>query len=159
VLDTGAMPPDREIKEDDFLPLVMEMFPSDDGMSLEELRQMTPEQHLAYFIERARQADVILPEFSIESASHVFEVFKGTLRAMWEYRPKPYSGKVTLFRSEDVPESIDIGRDPYFGWGVWAEGGVEVRQIPGRHTDMVKPPNVDVLARELLDCFKQADPV
>lgn len=157
ILDSGAMPPERDIKEDDFLPLVMDLFPSDDEMSLEELRQMSPEQHLAYFVERARQADVILPEFSIETASHVFEVFKGTLRAMWEYRPKPYDGKVVLFRSEDLPESLDIARDPYFGWGVWAQGGVEVYHVPGRHTDMVREPNVQVLAAGLRECLRKAD--
>ncbi|HID75578.1 MAG TPA: non-ribosomal peptide synthetase, partial [Planctomycetaceae bacterium] len=159
LLDSGALPPEHEPNEDDFLPLVLDLFPGDDDMTLEQLRQMSPQEHLEYFSQRAMQAGILLPDAGLDVASHVFDVFKATLQAMWEYRPRPYPGKITLFRSQQQPASVEIARDPYLGWGAWAQGGVEVHPIPGRHTEMVKEPNVRVLARLLRQCLQQADPI
>jgi non-ribosomal peptide synthetase component F len=54
-------------------------------------------------------------------------------------------------------EAIDIARDPCLGWGAWAEGGVEVHRIPGRHLDMIREPNVRVLAAGLSECLSRAE--
>ena len=157
LFDSGAMPPDREPNEDDFLPIIMDLFPGDDDLTLEDLRQMAPRQHLEYFVQRATKAGVIVPEFGIDVGAHVFEVFKNNLKAMWEYRPGPYPGRITLFASEQQPESVEIARDPMLGWGAWAKDGVEVHRIPGRHLDIIKEPNVRTLAERLHRCILEAD--
>jgi thioesterase domain-containing protein len=84
-------------------------------------------------------------------------VFKGNLRAMWGYRPQPYPGKITLFASQEQPTSIDIARDPCLGWGAWAEEGVEVHRVPGRHLDVIREPNVRILAAGLSECLARAE--
>ena len=157
LIDCGALPPAREPSEDDFLPIIMDLFPGDDDISLEDLRRMSPQQHREYFIARATKAGIILPPSASEIGAHVFDVFKGNLQAMWEYRPQPYPGKITLFASEHQPEGIDVARDPMLGWGAWAAEGVEVHPIPGRHLDMIKEPTVRILAEKLRQCIEQAE--
>ncbi|HOM18842.1 MAG TPA: thioesterase domain-containing protein, partial [Thermoguttaceae bacterium] len=45
LFDSGVLPPDREPTEEDFLPIIMALFPGEDDMTLERLRQMTPQEH------------------------------------------------------------------------------------------------------------------
>ncbi len=157
LIDCGALPPEREPSEDDFLPVIMDLFPGGDDLSLEDLRRMSPEEHQQYFIARATQAGIILPPSASEVGTHVFDVFKGNLQAMWEYRPRPYPGKITLFASEHQPAGIDVARDPMLGWGAWAGEGVELHPIPGRHLDMIKEPTVRILAEKIRQCIEQAE--
>ena len=157
LFDSGSLPPEREPNEEDFLPIIMALFPGCDDMTLDRLRQMTPQEHLEYFYQRAVRAGVVPPDLGLDAAARIFEVFKGNLRAMWEYRPQPYAGKITLFASEEQPTSIDIARDPCLGWGAWAEGGVEVHRVPGRHLDVIREPNVRVLAAGLSECLARAE--
>jgi len=153
LFDSGALPPEREPTEEDFLPIIMALFPGDDDMTLERLRQMSPQEHFEYFSRRALKAGIVLPQFSPEMAGHVFDVFKANLKAMWEYRPSRYPGKITLFASQEQPMQIDVARDPQLGWGAYADGGVEVHRIPGRHLDIIREPYVRVLAEKLRACL------
>ncbi|MCS7304739.1 MAG: amino acid adenylation domain-containing protein [Thermoguttaceae bacterium] len=153
LFDSGALPPDRDPTEEDFLPIIMALFPGDDQISLEQLRQMSPQEHFEYFSRRALKAGIVLPQFSPEMAGHVFNVFKANLKAMWEYRPSRYPGKITLFASQEQPAGIDVAQDPYLGWSPYAAGGVEVHRIPGRHLDLIREPYVRVLAEKLQACL------
>lgn len=153
LFDSGVLPPDREPTEEDFLPIIMALFPGEDDMTLERLRQMTPQEHFDYFSRRALKAGIVLPQFSPEMAGHVFDVFKANLKAMWEYRPSRYPGKITLFASQEQPIQIDAAKDPCLGWGAYAEGGVEVHRIPGRHLDIIREPYVRILAEKLQTCL------
>lgn len=157
LMDCGALPPEREPTEEDFLPVIMGLFPGGDDMTLERLRQMTPQEHLDYFIARAVQAGVALPEVGLDLAARVFDVFQGNLRAMWDYRPQPYAGRITLFASQEQPIDLDVARDPCLGWAAWARGGVEVHRLPGRHLDVLREPTVRVLAAGLRARLSEAD--
>jgi len=156
LFDAGAMPPTRQPKEDDFLPLMMDLFPDSEALSLEELRAMSPQEQLAYFVDRAAQAQIVMGTGDAEAGRHVFEVFKANLKVLHDYRPKPYPGKVTLFRAEHQDDAWGAAHDPQLGWGAWAQGGVEVHTIPGSHIHMVIEPNVRVLAEKLRRCLAVA---
>ena len=78
------------------------------------------------------------------------------------YEPKPYDGRVVLFRSAQQP--FGIRRDAALGWnGFPAE--LEVRTIPAYFTTIVYEPAVRLLAVELrgyledLDRRARADPL
>jgi len=103
LLDAAALPPEKVFNQDDFLPLIAELFPSGDDLSVDALRAMTPQQHLEYFLRRAAMAGVVLPNFDPGAGGHVFEVFKSNLKAMMDYHPKPYPGKATLLFAEEKP--------------------------------------------------------
>ena len=65
----------------------------------------------------------------------------------WSYNPRPYSGRVILFRAE--------GLDPKYrhnislGWEQVARGGVVVHFVPGDHLSFMRNPNVSKLVEHL----------
>ena len=61
------------------------------------------------------------------------------------YTPRPYPGRIVLFR----PKTHYTGyRDPLFGWGAVAQGGVDVHTLPVHPRGMLVRPFVQELARE-----------
>jgi thioesterase domain-containing protein len=70
------------------------------------------------------------------------------------YRPKPYAGRLTLFRT--LSPAGHGEDDHHFGWGALAAGGVEVHEIPGSHLDITSEPNVRTLAQKLGKCLENA---
>ncbi len=71
------------------------------------------------------------------------------------YEPKPYRGRVVLFRSARQP--IGIRKDPTLGWDGLISG-LEVRAIPSYFTTSVYEPLVGSLAEELSRCLEDVDP-
>lgn len=65
------------------------------------------------------------------------------------YQALPYPGRVTLFRAITPLNYLDMPTDRELGWGPLAEEGVEVREIPGTHREIMREPNVGILAREV----------
>lgn len=70
-------------------------------------------------------------------------------RAVLEYRPRAYPGRITLFRSRF--QSPFLGLGTLMGWDRVALGGVETVRVPGGHLTVLQPPNVEVLARRLAE--------
>ncbi|MBW4579359.1 MAG: amino acid adenylation domain-containing protein [Tildeniella nuda ZEHNDER 1965/U140] len=68
-------------------------------------------------------------------------------QAIQSYVPKPYAGRMVLFRAteRDVFEKDD--RD--MGWTSLAAGGLQLFDVPGDHLGILKAPNVQVLANQL----------
>ncbi|HEX2569056.1 MAG TPA: amino acid adenylation domain-containing protein [Polyangia bacterium] len=77
------------------------------------------------------------------------------VRALTEYRfrPLPGPGKITLFRARRQPPGI--APDPWLGWGGYAEGGIEIHEVPGYHAAMISEPRVRFLAEELRRCLER----
>lgn len=73
------------------------------------------------------------------------------------YKPRPYAGTLTIFRSVKR-EALD-GDDELLGWGGLAAGGYEVHDVPGTHHDMTQEPNVRILAEEVRKCLNRATEV
>ena len=73
--------------------------------------------------------------------------------AVREYVPQVYDGHLTLFwASSDLRTSVDL----VGGWRALAGGGIDIREIPGTHLDIIKEPHVAELAQTLGDCLAQA---
>ncbi|MHC5675049.1 non-ribosomal peptide synthetase [Nostoc sp.] len=79
-------------------------------------------------------------------------------QAISEYIFSPYLGRGVLLRTEDQNrgEAIGIQYDPQFGWGDLVLGGLDIHYLPGSHLDLLKEPNVQVLAETLRNCLTQA---
>ncbi len=63
-----------------------------------------------------------------------------------KYKPKPYPGRMIIFRS---PE---IYLDPYLGWDGLVTGGIETCDIPGKHInrrEIINEPFVQYTAKKL----------
>ena len=66
--------------------------------------------------------------------------------AAHRFVPRLYDGPVTLFwASTDLRATFD----QIAGWQKLAPGGLEVREVPGSHLDMIKEPHVAELAKQL----------
>jgi thioesterase domain-containing protein len=70
------------------------------------------------------------------------------------YRGNLYKGKVTLIRADtrSVADSPTLD----MGWGRFAQGGVEIRTVPGDHVSMLTRPYVRFLAEQLRECIDKA---
>jgi thioesterase domain-containing protein len=89
---------------------------------------------------------VVPLEQKINSTEATF--FETQRRSVRDYHPQAYSGKITLFRSQE--QIWWIGSDRYLGWGGIAE--VEIHSIPGDHDNIVRA-NVKFLGEKLRDCL------
>jgi acyl transferase domain-containing protein len=72
------------------------------------------------------------------------------------YQALFYPGRITLFRAITPLKYLDMPTDRELGWGPLAGRGVEVREIPGTHREIMREPNVTVLARELSASLSEA---
>jgi amino acid adenylation domain-containing protein len=72
------------------------------------------------------------------------------------YTPRPYPGRVTLFRARVQP-LLGCHR-PDLGWGEMARGGGEVHVVPGNHATMLREPGVRALAASLSAALERARP-
>jgi amino acid adenylation domain-containing protein len=72
-------------------------------------------------------------------------------RAFGEYKPRPYPGRLTLFRARMQP--LFSSHAPDSGWEWLAAGGLDIRVVPGNHLGMLQEPHVQVLAQQLRDCL------
>ncbi|HEY9753460.1 MAG TPA: thioesterase domain-containing protein [Coleofasciculaceae cyanobacterium] len=75
-----------------------------------------------------------------------------------DYTPKPYSGRVTLFKATEKRPSIryDSSNSPEVEWIKLVNGELEVHQIPGNHHTMLMEPGIQQLAATLQDCIDRA---
>ena len=70
------------------------------------------------------------------------------------YEPKPWSGRITLFRASEQPDPR-LPRD--LGWTAFAEGGVEVYELPGDHDLVFREPNIQILAEQVRNHLERSD--
>jgi aspartate racemase len=80
--------------------------------------------------------------YSLPRSLHSFYVLSVYDEALKRYTPKPYSGMVKLLRI------ADNSFDPQT-WQTLAPCGLEIRQVPGDHTNILKEPYVKIWAEQL----------
>lgn len=92
-----------------------------------------------------------LIDFAAELSAHRKQLITCNYQALKGYIPKPYSGKVTLFRAMNRPLLNTF--DPASGWEKLAPGRVAIHDVPSSHEGMFKMPYVEFLANTLKHCF------
>jgi amino acid adenylation domain-containing protein len=76
-------------------------------------------------------------------------------RASLVYKPRPYAGKITLFRSLNQPIDFEVQAD--LGWSSVAQGGVEVHEVPGSHITLFSNDRtVRILATKVAECINSS---
>ena len=63
------------------------------------------------------------------------------------YEPKPYDGRITLFRSRREPTGYWF--DPLAGWGAFALQGVRLHMVDGDHFSMFQEPGASQMAARI----------
>ena len=77
--------------------------------------------------------------------------FVRLLRAAADYQPLPYAGRIALFRVAERPSGWGAG-SPGLGWEDLAQGGLDVRELPGDHWSLLREP----LAGRLADALERS---
>lgn len=85
------------------------------------------------------------------------QVAEANIRAVLNYSPQPFAGKVTQFMCSDGPHRSY--EDRRLAWSSVAAGGLEIHIVPGNHLTMMDEPYVRILAYELQTCLDRADGV
>jgi thioesterase domain-containing protein len=94
------------------------------------------------------------PKTETALARTLASVERSAVKAGKTYVPKPYAGKLTLFRASRQPAWFHP--DPALGWGRLAAGGLEIHEVPGHHGALTHEPRVAVLAEKLEACLARA---
>jgi thioesterase domain-containing protein len=82
------------------------------------------------------------------------------MKALRAYRPGKLRAPLVLFRAETQPPRLsNLAAGFTLGWDELAEGGVQVRVVPGDHLSMITEPFVRHLAKALSDELDAAQAV
>ena len=103
----------------------------------------------------AGQLPKVEPGDLVDLSSYTEEqkgIWEQHIRALMGFRPRPYRGRVHLFRSAGHPLWCSFDHD--YGWGRLARGGVELILVPGAHEKILEDPWVGVLAQELCNVLR-----
>jgi thioesterase domain-containing protein/acyl carrier protein len=126
-------------------------------ITVEEFRGLDYDAQLAHFIARMHEAKLLPPEHDLNFMRHFMRGFKARQRAMRNYFPAVYPGRVTLYRASKqnnwmlanfAKAGVDI-HDRAYGWGTLSAQPVEVFDVPGNHDQVCYEPHVKVLAKRM----------
>jgi thioesterase domain-containing protein len=118
-------------------------------VDVDELRGLEGrEQALAML--RKMDLPRLLPESRVDDVLALTTVRAANLQAQAAYRPRPYPGHLTYFRTvgSDDAEGKSPGLD---FWSALAQGGVTAYRVAGSHGTILQDPYVRELARVILE--------
>ena len=84
----------------------------------------------------------------------LWNIAQANALAAQNYSPRPYPGRLTLFRASQ--QYIERVPEPTLGWGRLALGGVDTFEVPGGHATVIQDPHVALLAPLLQKCLDEA---
>ena len=65
------------------------------------------------------------------------------------YVPKPYAGKVVMFRALDSQDGISVSLDPDLGWKPYLKDCHTIYDVPGDHLSILLEPNVRSIGNQM----------
>lgn len=118
-------------------------------IDLERLRTLDEEEQLDFYLQQAGETRMTRKDLKI-----MLKLFKANLRAMRDYLPPTYPGKIHFFLARERDEFN--AKTPALGWIELAEKGIEIYGIPGNHITINKEPHVQHLAAILQECLNRS---
>ncbi|NLG49316.1 MAG: amino acid adenylation domain-containing protein, partial [Chloroflexi bacterium] len=152
MLDQGPDIPGPELHDE--AEYLQAFFGKQVSLSLDVLRQMTPDDQVAYVLEKLREAKWVSPDITLSQFRHFVYLLKSHAQAWRQYEPKVYPGRITVFRTKHQPP--ECSQEPDLGWGRLAAGGVDIEQVRGDHNSMLHPPHVRSFAKKLEAYLRRA---
>ena len=132
------------------------------GVDEAVLRRLEPEERLRSFLARLRAVELLPAGGTVEHLRRLLAVFKANVRAAERYLPRPYAGRITLFRAERdgggaLPDDFRrLLADPALGWGELSAEPVEVHAVAASHLTLLAAANLDALCAPLAACLARA---
>ncbi|NRD68585.1 non-ribosomal peptide synthetase, partial [Corallococcus exiguus] len=118
----------------------------------EALERMDDEAMLGTLLAMGVQAGLLEEATGREQLRALFRVYQANLRAMDRYVPGPYDGPALLLAATEGTPTPGVPR--HRGWEPFVRGGLDVRDIPGGHHQLMQEPyvrHVATLLREALE--------
>ena len=103
----------------------------------------------------SQDASLLLVE--MPDVRRVLELVREHRRLARRYVAEAYRGRITLIRATQSGSNEKGNGDPMLGWGVLAQGAVDVHFIQANHVALLVKPYVEILAQELRACLDQCD--
>ncbi len=140
----GNMPTDL----DDTADILFYLLKVGEGVEIDYqwLHSLDEEQRLLFYLEHSQSAFA-----SIEELKTMLGLFRANLRAMRNYTPPSYPGKIHFFLARDRDQFN--AQTPAHGWIDLAQQGIEIYTVPGNHITMSETPHVESLADRLRECL------
>lgn len=105
----------------------------------------------------ALYAETRIPAGNSEALQTLRRVTLAHEHAMRTHRPRPYRGRLHLFRASTAPEWPGmLFDDPSNGWAQLARAGMDIIAVPGSHQYILDPPWVDSLVTEFARALRKA---
>ena len=129
----------------------------------EEFQGLDYEGQMAHFLQRCTDAELLPPDMTTASLNTFLTGYKARQRAMRNYKPRVYPGRLVLYRAEEQDTwmmdnfalaGVDLN-DPTMGWGQLSTEPVTIYDVPGNH-DQLCYKHVKVLAKHLRTGIEQA---
>ncbi|MBT2489146.1 amino acid adenylation domain-containing protein [Streptomyces sp. ISL-96] len=118
--------------------------------SVEELKGMTPDEHLDYLLAIARASNYLPPDAGREQVRDILDLWVANLRLVWNFRPLHVKGRVTLIRAaEETYDSTEA-------WRELTDGTLDVRVVEGNHYTMMRHPHIEGVATILNEVVDSA---
>ncbi|HKV42763.1 MAG TPA: AMP-binding protein, partial [Blastocatellia bacterium] len=118
------------------------------GLSREELDLVSTGDRLSHVVNLALSAGILPRGTTGQRIQQMIEFNVVTLRALYSYQLRPYSGRVVLFRAAESRAAEGDGAHE-LGWRDLCSGLFEAEETPGSHLNQILEPNVGVLAERL----------
>jgi amino acid adenylation domain-containing protein len=128
-------------------------------LPVSELQKLDEKEQILFVVEEAKRTGVAPDDFDYDQASRLFKVYRANGQAFFNYKLRPYQGKITLFRPlKKSLSAFQYTQSKTQGWDKIASRGVDWHWVPGTHETMLKMPHVMVLAEKLKQCINQVQP-
>jgi non-ribosomal peptide synthase protein (TIGR01720 family) len=128
-----------------------------------KLQGLTFSQQIDRVVEQMSGTD-LFGSVSREHARRVLKIHLHSARAMRDFEPQVYDGKISVFRASDAGSESQfvivhpaLGKPQVMeGWQQVSTEPIEVIDVPGDHITMIVEPRVRVLAERLNACLINA---
>ena len=94
-------------------------------------------------------------EFRQSAIRRLLPLLWANTKAVINYKPQVYPGRMILLRSRT--HFGNFRQEPTLGWCNLVQGEVEIIKVPGHHLNILRQPNVQVLAEKLRMCLEQLE--
>jgi len=126
--------------------------------SLDVVKDKGSDERLSYLLGQLIEAKVLAPEITVPMVRSFLKGLRRRNQSVIDYNLAPYGGGVTLIRAEQgrpTPPEINPADSTLGFSGLCSK--VQVAFVPGTHYDLMFPPHVESLAKEVRKCLGEFD--
>lgn len=130
------------------------------NVDLDQLSEQPPERQLHELLDQAISAGSLPRDYNSDRMRRLLEVRMHNHVAGARYEPRPFDGRVVLFKASNSgreANEIDSSDDGCNGWRRLVRD-IVVHDLPEEHLDILKPPAVYQIVKLIRECIESQTP-